>query len=87
LPTDAEWQDEINQYGATGIALFDSPLKLVAAGYRLFYGTLVNAGSNGRYWSSTVGGTGARSLYFSSGYADLYSGNRAYGFSVRCLKD
>ena len=88
LPTDAEWQAEINQYGATGTALFDSPLKLVAAGARSSYdGTLDGAGSNGYYWSSTVSGTYARLLYFGSGYADLRSYSRAYGFSVRCLKD
>ena len=87
LPTDTEWQDEIDQYGATGIALFDSPLKLVAAGDRGYSGTLNYAGSYGFYWSSTVGGASARRLSFNSGFAVLGSLDRARGFSVRCLKD
>ncbi|WP_446008964.1 hypothetical protein [Candidatus Electrothrix sp.] len=87
MPTDTEWQDEIDQYGATSIALFDSPLKLVAAGCRNYLGTLFFAGSSGYCWSSTVDGTSARVLNFSSGSAALHSFYRANGFSVRCLKD
>ena len=86
--TEAEWQAEINQYGATGTALYNSPLKLVAAGYRNFFGgTLYNAGSDGYCWSSSVVGPNARILIFGSGLAGMGNGNRAHGFSVRCLKD
>ncbi len=90
LPTNAEWTAErlswapnINAAGA-----FASPLKLPVAGYRIFStGSLVNVGSYGNYWSSTVSGTFARYLHFSSSTADMHSNYWAYGFSVRCIKD
>ena len=57
-------------------------------GYRSYFdGSLNNVGSDGNYWSSTVNGTNAWYLLFSSGYALMYSNDRAYGFSVRCLED
>ncbi len=42
LPTETEWQAEIDQYGATGSALFDSPLKLVVGGYRSYSDGILN---------------------------------------------
>jgi len=78
----ASWGNQ-NAAGA-----FASPLKLVLAGYRDYYdGTLLYAGSDGFYWSSTVVGSYSRSLYFGSGNANMDSTSRAYGVSVRCLKD
>jgi len=50
-------------------------------------GSLNNVGTNGYYWSSTVSGTNARSLYFYSASATMYSDYRAFGFSVRCVQD
>lgn len=51
-------------------------------------GSLVNLGSGGAYWSSSINGANAYNLYFYTG--GVYPGgsnNRGYGFSVRCLKD
>ncbi|WP_339136884.1 MAG: FISUMP domain-containing protein [Candidatus Electrothrix sp. GW3-4] len=90
LPTDAEWQAELGEYGTSAAALFNSPLKLVAAGSRgNAAGILYNAGSDGNYWSSTINGGHAGFLDFVSGGSDAYQGFtvRAYGFSVRCIKD
>jgi hypothetical protein len=50
-------------------------------------GSLSSVGTFGFCWSSTVGGTSSRYLFFNSGDADMNTTNRAYGFSVRCLKD
>jgi hypothetical protein len=50
-------------------------------------GSLDNVGSLGGYWSSTVNGTGANYLGFNSSNASVNDVFRAYGFSVRCLKD
>jgi hypothetical protein len=50
-------------------------------------GSLDNVGTVGRYWSSTVSGTGSRGLYFYSIVALVGTGNRAGGFAVRCIKD
>ncbi len=89
LPTEAEWNAEIQSWSSNDAAgAFGSPLKLPVAGYRLgSNGSLVYVGSSGGYWSSTVDGTISRLLYFSSSNANMYSSNRAYGVSVRCLKD
>ena len=50
-------------------------------------GSLINVGTNGNYWSSTVSGTSARYLAFNSSTALMGADGRAYGLSVRCLKD
>lgn len=89
VPTETEWETERASWSSNNSAgAFASPLKLVVAGYRYLSNGAVNlAGSFGNYWGSTVYGGYARSLYFISGVAGMYSFSRAYGFSVRCLKD
>jgi len=89
LPTEAEWDAERTSWSSNNAAgAFASPLKLPVAGIRnISNGSLVSVGSYGYYWSSTVSGTDARNLLFDSGDALMDSGSRAYGFSVRCLKD
>lgn len=89
LPTEAEWEAERTSWSSNNAAgAFASPLKLPVAGDRDDSdGTLYSVGSVGGYWSSTVDGTSARILYFYSSDASMYSFYRAYGFSVRCLKD
>jgi hypothetical protein len=58
------------------------------AGFRGYgFGSLGDVGSNGYYWSSTFIGTGSRYLYFHSSNANMSANSRAFGFSVRCLKD
>jgi uncharacterized protein (TIGR02145 family) len=64
-------------------------LFLPAAGYRYFgSGSLGSVGSLGYYWSSSINGTYAYFLYFSSSLVDP-NGNttRANGFSVRCVSE
>ncbi len=89
LPTEAEWEAERASWSsnnATGA--FASPLKLPVAGARdNIDGSLDNAGSDGYYLSSNISGIYSRSLYFISGNAFMNSTFRAYGFSVRCIKD
>lgn len=89
LPTEAEWEAERTSWGINSSAgAFGSPLKLPVAGIRRYGdGSLLNVGSDGYYWSSTVDGTYSRFLYFGSSNARTSNGSRAYGFSVRCLKD
>ncbi len=87
IPTDVEWNAERlswNSNDATGA--FTSPLKLSVAGGRS-HGSLVLVGSDGYYWSNTVGGTGSRRLALGSSAAGMGSFGRADGYSVRCLKD
>ena len=89
LPTAAELEEERLSWSSNNAAgAFASPLKLPVAGYRNYSsGSLNDVGSYGDYWSSTVNGTNARNLYFYSSNALMSSDGRAYGFSVRCLKD
>jgi uncharacterized protein (TIGR02145 family) len=90
LPTSVEWEAERASWSSDNAAgAFASPLKLPVAGNRdRSNGSLGGVGVSGDYWSSTVDGTYSRSLIFNSINAFMYSsGSRAYGFSVRCLKD
>jgi uncharacterized protein (TIGR02145 family) len=99
MPTDTEfgsltagsvtktWTTQSGVYGyrftASGNTLF-----LPAAGYRSNNdGSLHDEGTSGNYWSSTVNGTYARGLDFDSGSVNASSGNRAYGFSCRCVPE
>ena len=88
LPTEAEWDAERQSWSSNNTAgAFGSPLKLTVGGYRNSYGSLNIVGSNGVYWSSSVSGTQARSINIGSGNAYFNSSRRAYGFSVRCIRD
>ena len=89
LPTDAEWDAERSSWSTNDAAgAFASPLKLPVAGYRGgSNGSLDNVGSGGFYWGSTVSSTYSRSLFFNSSFAGMFMDNRAFGLSVRCIKD
>jgi len=89
LPTQAEWNTERLSWTTNNAAgAFASPLKLSVAGGRYSFDGSVNLdGSNGYYWSSTVDDIDAYALTFDSNVSYEGSSGRAYGFSVRCLKD
>ncbi len=91
LPTDTEWNAERASWGGSNdsAGAITSPLKLPAAGNRNYgYGDLLNVGSNGYYWSSTVyNNIGSKFLEFDSSNAKMENTVRARGLSVRCIKD
>lgn len=89
LPTEAELTEEHDDFSTDNAAgAFASPLKLPVAGRRnRDTGAIILDGVTGNYWSSTVGGSNARRLHFTSSIALLISNDRAFGFSVRCIKD
>lgn len=99
MPTQAEWQELLSnttnvwttQNGVNGrlfTATNGNSLFLPAAGYR--GGTsLVNAGTNGGYWSSSLYSDtpyGAWSLYFHSGNCLVNDSGRNFGQSVRPVR-
>lgn len=89
LPTADEWLAERQSWGDNSDAegAFAS-LALPVAGFRdASVGTLFNDGSFGNYWSGTVDGTHPRRLFFGSSSSGMRSDRRAYGYSVRCLKE
>ena len=89
IPTETEWEAERVSWASNDAAgAFTSPLKLPEAGQRYYTsGSLGFVGSTGNYWSSPVDVTYSRYLHFTSSSAYMYSNRRAYGFSVRCIKD
>jgi len=90
LPSKTELDNEKQSWGSQNTAgAFASPLRLVMAGTRHFQdGTIQLVGSYGFYWSATVGGsTGSWYLLFSNGSVGNVIDVRAFGLSVRCLKD
>ena len=90
VPTQTEWASVVSALGITNYTTAASlVLHLPASGGRYGSGgSLGPVGSSGNYWSSSIGGTNAYNLFFSSGSVNPASNNsRAYGFSVRCLKN
>ncbi|WP_373826226.1 hypothetical protein [Bacteroides heparinolyticus] len=92
IPTEAEWTAEINTWNSLDFnGAFESVLKLPCAGGRHFAssnnGALFLLGTSGFYWTSTVSGTKASRLSFDMSHAEFYAPYRAYGYSVRCIKD
>jgi len=67
---------------------WNSSLKMHAAGYLYSDGSLVDRGSYGYYWSSSqYSATLGWYLFFNSGNSSMNLYNKAYGFSLRCLRD
>jgi uncharacterized protein (TIGR02145 family) len=90
IPTDTEINAERLSWSQNNsVGAFASPLKWTLAGLRAWNnGTILGVGSLGSYWSSTVSGSGSLNLYFNSSGADVAGADyRAYGLSVRCVKD
>jgi hypothetical protein len=93
LPTNAEYQLEINEFTSPDINEFKSIHKFTTTGYRRSqYGDiLIDAYHD--YWSSSVGPSGTGSFIMNKDYLHLntvtYHNNhfRGYGFVVRCIKD
>jgi uncharacterized protein (TIGR02145 family) len=89
IPTETELNAERTSWSSNNSGgAFASPLKLPMAGLRdNGNGSLLNVGSSGYYWSSTVSGTNSRNLLFNSSNATMGASGRVLGISVRCLKD
>lgn len=89
LPTITEWDAERTEFSSLdNDGAFSSPLKLPAAGRRVREdGSISNPGVIGYYWASTISSANARVLNTLSFNASLTSGARAYGGSVRCIKE
>ena len=90
IPTYTEWFNaDANGPWANYTDTYNSVLKLHAAGYLgLTNGLLLGRGTSGLYWSSSqYSSTNGWFLLFDSVNSYMYSFSKAYGFSVRCLRD
>jgi uncharacterized protein (TIGR02145 family) len=86
LPTLNEWQN-VSTGWTNRTDAFNSLLKLPSAGWRNeSIGSVLNAGTWGNYWTSTVNATGARGLQFDSFNFNIGTYARGAGKSARCLK-
>ena len=88
------WDDELKGrwFGGNHDSDHKGSLFMPAAGLRnINSGELACTSSSGYYWSSSPyygGNNNAGNLNFNSGNVNpLNSNNRAYGFSVRCVRD
>jgi len=92
LPASTEWINLIAGGSWTDwTGPWNSTLKLHAAGSLHLAGGFPDyRGSFGDYWSSkqgTGGGDGGWVMYFNNGTAGMYDLFKAYGCSVRCIRD
>ena len=89
IPTETELDTERASWATQNAAgAFGSTLKFPVSGYRgSSSGSILDVGSTGYYWSSTVSGSSARGLYFFNIIASIGSFTRASGRSVRCVRD
>jgi hypothetical protein len=83
LPSESELNSEVESWPAGGAIA--SVLKLPRAGFRNTDGNVSNVGSSGFLWSSTS--RGPDSVYLSFNSEQTFTIARAFGFSVRCIKD
>lgn len=90
IPTKTEWENADANGGWDNYSdTYSSVLKLHAAGYLLNSdGSLNRRGSHGYYWNSTqTSSPSGWSLYFNSSSSHVRHYFKAYGLSVRCLRD
>ena len=88
VPTQTELDAERLSWSSNNDAgAFASPLKFTTTGLRDRSDGFEKQLSNGRYWSNYVVGTDAVALTFDFSRAYVQSKNRAYGYSIRCIKN
>lgn len=92
IPTQTEWLNtDANGVWLTYTDTYNSVLKLHAAGNLSDSdGSLNNRGTYGFYWSSTQQSLGGQGLdfYFDSGSSSAGGSlSKAFGFSLRCIRD
>lgn len=88
LPTDKEWDDERSSWASSDAdGAFASLLKLPTPGYRNAFNGSIGDFLVGKYWSSTVNSTSSKNLRFTPTQANIETQGRAWGFSIRCIKE
>lgn len=89
LPTYTELENEFSSWvtqDSTGA--FASPLKLPAAGYRDHMdGSIGEVGVSGYYWTGSDWYGFSESLSVHNDGAYMFEDGRAYGLSIRCIKN
>ena len=90
--TTTEWTTQNGVYGrkiTSKVAGYEGNFIFLPAAGDRDNSSLGEAGSDGNYWSRTLGGSypnNARGLYFHSGFIRTYDGSRYYGRSMRPVR-
>jgi hypothetical protein len=93
IPTTEEFDAELNEYGRSALALFESPLKMVLQGYRGNAGnSFHHVAEEGAYWTSNT--TPASNGILWTGHLNItptWAFNpvmafRTHGLAVRCIQ-
>ena len=90
LPTSSELDSErLSWISSDASGALSSPLKFPLAGRRTTSGLVSLSGTAGGsiYWSSTVNGINSNYISFDEGSSNSGAQYRAFGFSVRCIKN
>ena len=90
LPTDEEWQQLMDFLEENaGRKLINGDFKALPGGYRDTAGSFTNVSYSGCWWSATESGANAwdRYLNYTEARVSSATSGKAYGFSVRCIKD
>lgn len=88
IPTSVEWTTEFGTWSpASHLGAINSPLKVPLAGYRSNGNAVPAQGTLGYYWSSTISGSISTYLFFKTTALNLNTIGRAWGLSVRCIKN
>jgi uncharacterized protein (TIGR02145 family) len=90
LPTDAEFTTLTNTTNSKEALISAGWFNNLFAGYRGTSGSFIYLGSDADFWSSSASSSSnAWSRYLHTSYSSVYryNDNKAFGFSVRCLRD
>ena len=89
LPTQEEWNILVGYFNPkTSAGAYNSALKLPLAGYRNYINAMpIDQNKYGYYWSSSTNEKYAYILFLDPKGVNEASYDRAYGYSVRCVKD
>ena len=88
IPTAAEIEAEFQSWSSPGLTGgFAGPLKWVSGGIRGLDGPMAVVGSSGVYWTSTTVSNNSSLMLAGLNNASINVLNRAYGFSIRCIKN
>ncbi|MFK5857052.1 MAG: FISUMP domain-containing protein [Bacteroidota bacterium] len=89
IPTDTEWDNERSSWTENNyVGAYGSPLKLTAGGRRYYSGVIENVNSSGYLWSKSIWRNESYRLSYTwTDGANIQHNSRAFGHSIRCIKE
>ena len=89
LPTETEINNERTSWSGDPDNAYLSDLKWVAGAQRTNNNQVFGQNNAGIYWTSTISGASSRNMRFriTNNDTDMLTNFRAFGYSVRCIKE